>query len=400
MIAARTLNQTAPTHHPHRPGAWLHRHVGDTLAAAGVQLDGPQTWAPRIHRLRALTRVLTRGTLGAGEGYVDGDWDCDALDELTARLLSANVDRRWASTALLELAGGLVAGLVNLQTRVRARRDIRAHYDAGNDLYQAMLGPTMAYSCGYWRAATTLDEAQDAKHDLICRKIGLQPAMRVLDIGCGWGAFAKFAAERYGADVVGITISPAQAEFARRRCAGLPVDIREEDYRDLTGRFDRVVSVGMFEHVGPRNYPAFFATVSRLLVPDGLFLLHSIGGRSSEHTSDPWIDRYVFPHSVLPSAAQLTRAFEGRFVMEDWHNLGADYDRTLLAWHANVEAAWPALRDRYSDRFHRMLRYYLLVCAGAFRARRNQLWQLVLSPSGVPGGYRREEAWARSSPAS
>jgi cyclopropane-fatty-acyl-phospholipid synthase len=400
VIAARTFNQTAPTHHANPLRPWLYRHVGETLAVAGVQLDGPHRWDPQIHRLRALGRLLTRGTLGAGEAYVDGDWDCDAPDELTARLLSANVDRGWASTALVELGGGLLAGLFNLQTRVRARRDIRAHYDAGNDLYTAMLGRTMAYSCGYWRDATTLDDAQDAKHDLICRKLGLERGMRVLDIGCGWGAFAKFAAERYGAKVVGITISPAQAALARHRCAGLPVEIREQDYRDVTGRFDRIVSVGMLEHVGPYNYDAFFAAVSQLLAPSALFLLHSIGSNTSEHMSDPWINRYVFPHSVLPSAAQLTRAFEGRFILEDWHNFGTDYDRTLLSWDANVEAAWPTLGSRYSGRFQRTWRYYLLVCAGAFRARRNQLWQLVLSPSGVPGGYRREEPWVRSSPAS
>jgi cyclopropane-fatty-acyl-phospholipid synthase len=379
---------------------WLYWRVGESLAAAGVELDGPNAWDPQIHRPRALTRLLTEGTRGAGDGYVDGDWDCDAVDELTARLLAAHVDRRWPSTALFEAAGGLAAHITNLQSRARARHDIVAHYDAGNDLYAAMLGRTLAYSCGYWRDAATLDDAQDAKHELICRKLGLQPGMRVLDVGCGWGGFAEFAARHFGVEVTGITISPAQAAYARRRCAALPVVIRELDYRDLSGRFDRVVSIGMFEHVGPRNYDAYFTTVLRLLAPDGLFLLHSIGGLTSESTSDPWIDRHVFPHSVLPSAAQIAHALEGRFVLEDWHNFGADYDRTLMAWHANVEAAWPALGPRYDGRFRRMWRYYLRTCAGAFRARRIQLWQLVLSPAGVAGGYRRPEPWVRSSRAS
>ena len=278
---------------------------------------------------------------------------------------------------------------MNLHPAAHARREIRTHYDIGNDLYRAMLGPTMAYSRAYWRDAATPDEAQIAKHELVCQKLAFERGMRVLDVGCGWAGFARHAAERYGVEVVGITLSPAQAQLARRRCTGLPVDIREQDYRDLSEQFDRVVSIGMFEHVGPSHYRRFFDIVSRHLHPRGLFLLHTIGGNTSERTTDPWIDRYVFPGSVLPSVAEIARAVEGVFVVEDWHNFGADYDRTLMAWHANLEAAWPTLSPRYSDRFRRLWRYYLLTCAGTFRARRNQLWQIVLSRKGVRGGYQR-----------
>jgi cyclopropane-fatty-acyl-phospholipid synthase len=368
--------------------AWAWRHLDAQLAPAGIVLNGNRPWDPHINRFRAVTRVLTRGSLGAGDAYVDGDWDCDALDEFMARVLRAAADRPFEK-CLPALAGDFSARMRNRQTRRRARRDIAAHYDIGNDLYAAMLGSTMAYSCAYWVGADSLDAAQDAKHDLICRKLRLRPGLRVLDVGCGWGAFAAFAAQHYGVAVVGITISAAQAAEARRRCAGLPVEIREVDYRDVDDRFDRVVSVGMLEHVGPRNYPTYFETLARVLDPDGLALVHAIGGRRSMQASDPWIARYVFPDAVLPSAAQLTRAFEGRFVLEDWHNFGAEYDRTLRAWYGNFEAAWPQLAGRYSDRFHRVWRYYLLGCAGTFRARHNQLWQLVLSPRGVPGGYRR-----------
>jgi cyclopropane-fatty-acyl-phospholipid synthase len=331
------------------------------------------------------------GTLGAGEAYVDGDWDCDALDEFTARLLAPEAKCDFAPHSVLARAAGVLAPIFHLdgQTRARAKHNVIVHYDVGNDLYAAMLGRTMTYSCGHWAAAETLDAAQDAKHDLICRKLGIEAGMRVLDIGCGWGGFAEFAAGRYGASVVGITLSPAQVALARQRAAGLPVQIREMDYRDVTGRYDRVVSVGMFEHVGPHHYREFFEIMAHLLEPGGLALLHTIGGPESMETTDPWIQRYIFPNSVLPSAAQLPAAFEGLFVLEDWHNFGADYDRTLMAWHANVEAAWPSLGDRYDDRFRRLWRYYLLTCAGSFRARHNQLWQLVLSPNGVPGGYRR-----------
>jgi cyclopropane-fatty-acyl-phospholipid synthase len=332
--------------------------------------------------------VLLGGTRGAGEAYVDGDWECEALDQFVARLASARADRplRHRAPALLN---DLTGRLLNGQTRPRARAGVERHYDIGNDLYAAMLGARMTYSCGYWAAAETLDAAQDAKHDLICRKLQLSPGLRLLDIGCGWGGLAKYAAEHYGVSVVGITLSPAQAVEARRRTADLPVQILEQDYRDLAGTFDRVASVGMFEHVGPANYRTFFTTISRVLARRGLLVLHTIGGLRSVRASDPWLNRYIFPGTVLPSAAQIAQATEGRFVLEDWHNFGADYDRTLMAWYTNFEAAWPRLAPRYGERFRRLWRYYLLTCAGAFRGRRNQLWQLVLSPQGVPGGYRR-----------
>jgi cyclopropane-fatty-acyl-phospholipid synthase len=377
-------------HPSDRPLAhWLYRRASASFGSSGITLDGSNPWDPQIRRPRALLRLLTQGTLGAGESYVDGDWDCAALDELTCRLLTAGADGHWGHWSAGGMGGPLVAHLANLQSRSHAQQDIARHYDLDNDLYAAMLGPTMAYSCGYWRQASTLDEAQDAKHALICDKLGLRPGMSVLDIGCGWGGFAEYAARRYGVSVVGITLSAAQKELAGRRCAGLPVTILKEDYRDLTGTFDRIVSIGMFEHVGPRNYSTFFATARARLVSDGLMLLHTIGGTRSEVTPDPWIGRYIFPHAVLPSVAQIGHGIEGTFVLEDWHNFGSDYDRTLMAWSANLEASWPTHARRHDERFHRLWRYYLLTCAGTFRARRSQLWQLVLSPYGVAGGYRR-----------
>jgi cyclopropane-fatty-acyl-phospholipid synthase len=252
-----------------------------------------------------------------------------------------------------------------------------------------MLDRRMVYTCAYWNGATTLDEAQENKLDLVCRKLGLSPGMRVLDIGCGWGAFGKFAAERYGAQTVGITVSREQVELGRELCRGLPVTFELQDYRDLQGRFDRVVSLGMFEHVGEKNYRTFMQTVRRALADDGLFLLHTIGSPRTVHATDPWIGRYIFPNSLIPSAEQISRAFDGLFVLEDWHSFGADYDKTLMAWWHNFDELWPTLRDRYGDRFYRRWRYYLLTCAGSFRARSNQLWQVVLSPRGVPGGYVR-----------
>ncbi|OHC28877.1 MAG: cyclopropane-fatty-acyl-phospholipid synthase, partial [Pseudomonadales bacterium RIFCSPLOWO2_12_59_9] len=239
-----------------------------------------------------------------------------------------------------------------------------------------------------WQGAANLAQAQEHKLDLVCRKIGLQPGERVLDIGCGWGSFAEFAAQRYGAQVVGITISREQAELARRRCKGLPVEIRLQDYRDLNEPFDHIVSLGMFEHVGWKNYATYMAVVQRCLRDSGLFLLHSIGANDCRKHCDAWIDRHIFPNGGLPSIAQIGKAIGNNFVMEDWHNFGADYDRTLMAWQANFERHWDELASTYNQRFYRMWNYYLLTCAGAFRARDIQLWQIVLAKGGVPGGYQ------------
>jgi cyclopropane-fatty-acyl-phospholipid synthase len=284
------------------------------------------------------------------------------------------------------------AWLLNLQSARRAAVVGERHYDIGNSFFQAMLGKRMVYSCGYWREAADLDSAQAAKLDLICRKLDLRPGMRVLDIGCGWGEALKFAAERHGVHGVGVTVSEEQAQFARELCAGLPVEIRVQDYREVGKgdggeRFDRIWSIGMFEHVGVKNYRAYFETVRRCLAADGLTLLHTIGGNLSTNHTDPWIAKYIFPNSMIPSAQQLAAASEGLFVIEDWHNFGADYDRTLMAWRANFDAAWPSLRERYGERFQRMWRFYLAASAATFRSRRDQLWQVVLSPSGVAGGY-------------
>ncbi len=364
----------------------VRERVEKLLGQAGIRVGGERPWDLRVHREAFFPRVLAEGSLGLGESYMDGWWDCDRLDLFFHRLLEARVDQQ--VRPLGRLLASLYGRVVNLQTRERARRVGEQHYDVGNDLYRRMLGRWLVYSCGYWRAADDLDGAQEAKLDLACRKLGLEPGMRVLDIGCGWGETARFMAERFGVEVTGVTISREQQRFARSLCEGLPVDIRLQDYRDVEGRFDRVISIGMFEHVGRKNYRLFMDTARRLLADDGLMLLHTIGGERSAHRTDPWIERYIFPNSMLPSARLLGEAIEGRFVIEDWHNFGADYDRTLMAWWENFERHWPELREHYGERFRRMWRYYLASCAASFRARRNQLWQLVLSPGGVAGGYR------------
>jgi cyclopropane-fatty-acyl-phospholipid synthase len=364
----------------------LRDRVQQLLARGDIRIDGDRPWDIRVHDERLYARVLAEGTLGAGESYMDGWWDCERLDECVTRVFQADVKR--AITPWRDALRVFAARLVNFQRPSRALRIARHHYDIGDDLFERMLDRRMIYSCAYWKHATTLDDAQEAKLDLVCRKLGLQPGMRVLDIGCGWGGMAQFAAERYGVSVLGITVSENQVKLARERCRGLDVEIRLEDYRGLTGTFDRVLSLGMFEHVGYKNYGRFMRIVRRLLVEDGLFLLHTIGASHSMTRTDPWTDRYIFPDSMLPSVAQIGAAIEERFVPEDWHNFGADYDTTLMHWSWNVEAHWSELGDRYDERFRRMWRYFLLSSAGGFRARKTQLWQVVLSPRGVPGGYR------------
>ncbi len=367
------------------------RRATDLLATAGIAVGGAQPWDIQVHHPATFDRILTRGSLGLGESYMDGWWDCKAVDEFIARVLRARLDRQvgragwiWAS---------LKARLTNLQSEHRAWQVAEVHYDLGNDLYEAMLDPSMAYSCGYWAHASDLQAAQEDKLDLICRKLQLRPGMSLLDIGCGWGSLMLFAARHYGVKCVGLTVSREQARLGAERAGHLPVRFELADYRqfNLQGaqRFDRIASVGMFEHVGHKNYRSYFDMVRRSLHDDGLFLLHTIGKNHAGAAIDPWIERYIFPNGVLPSASEIGFYSEHDFVMEDWHNFGADYDKTLMAWHERFEAAWPDLKAKYGQRFYRMWRYYLLCCAGTFRARDNQLWQVVFSPRGLRGGYRR-----------
>jgi len=358
----------------------------ELLKKADIEIGGSRPQDLQVRDGRLFARVMRHGSLGLGEAYVDGWWDAFAVDAFTAKALAGHLENS-VRLNLSSVVALVRAFFTNLQSSSRAFVVGRKHYDLGNDLYRAMLDTRMVYSCGYWKNAQTLDEAQEAKLDLVCRKVGIKKGDRILDIGCGWGSFARYAAERYGASVVGITVSQEQAVLARECSKGLPIEIRVQDYRDVHEEFDHIVSLGMFEHVGPKNYRDYFAMAHRCLKRDGLFLLHTIGDIVSRTTSDPWINTYIFPGGVIPSVAQIGRAIEGLFVAEDWHNFGSDYDRTLLAWFANFDAAWPTLREKYGERFYRMWKYYLLSCAGAFRSRTIQLWQIVLSKDGVPSGY-------------
>ncbi|MBF0557201.1 MAG: cyclopropane fatty acyl phospholipid synthase [Nitrospirae bacterium] len=357
--------------------------IKDIFSAAGININGTNPFDIRINDARFYKQVTRDGSLGLGESYIEGCWDCESLDGFFYRLMASDAEDK------VKKNWGLIIRSVicNVNNRSRAFQIGERHYDMGNELYQNMLDKRMTYSCGYWETAKNLDEAQEAKMDLICRKLSLQPGDRILDIGCGWGSFVKYASEKYGVKAVGITVSRNQAVFAKEMCAGLPVEIRLQDYRELDEKFDHIVSVGMFEHVGYKNYRTYMETAGKCLEDGGLFLLHTIGESCSKVAFEPWVDKYIFPNSLIPSVRQISAAIEKIFVIEDLHNFGFHYYPTLVSWFNNFNRNWDVLKEHYNDRFYRMWKYYLLSCAGTFRARCLQVWQIVLSKKGVPGGY-------------
>ena len=388
----RDTPRTSPIVRPKAPPPPL---LTKLLEGTGIHFNGIEPTDIQVYDRATYRRVLTRGSLGFGEAYMDNLWDCPQLDTLFTTLLRTDIDQKLRSLPRLRLlltfaSAQITQQLLNLQSRARAFTVAERHYDIGNELFATMLDSTLSYSCGYWANANTLEAAQLAKLDMICRKLDLQPGERLLDIGCGWGGLAAHAAKHYGVKASGITVSREQLALARQRCAGLPVHLTLMDYRDLTGTYDKIASVGMFEHVGQKNYAAFFANVARLLAPNGIMLLHTIGNVVTRPITDPWIEHYIFPNGKIPSAQELTQALETHLVLRDWHEFGHDYDKTLMAWWHNFDKGWPALArsGKYNERFYRMWKYYLHVCAATFRSGQSQLWQLVLTRRGERPDYR------------
>jgi cyclopropane-fatty-acyl-phospholipid synthase len=360
------------------------RIVRKLIADTDISINGNRPWDVQVNNNQFYKRILRDASLGFGESYMDGWWDCERIDLLIEKILRSRLDNvvrhNWMTLAQI-----LAAKLFNMQSIKRAFQVGEEHYDVGNDLYRLMLDKRMIYTCGYFQGgAKSLDEAQEAKLDLVCRKIGLQAGMTVLDLGCGWGGFAKFAAENYGARVTGMTVSKEQVKLGMELCKGLPVELLCEDYRSARGSYDRVISIGIMEHVGHKNYRSYMEVANRCLKDDGIAFVHTIGRNFSMHNTDPWLNKYIFPNGMNPSIKQLGEAMEGLFVMEDWHNFGEDYDKTLMAWYHNFQTAWPQLQHKYPQRFKRMWDYYLLFCAGGFKARHVQLWQIVMTKTGTP----------------
>ncbi len=364
---------------------------GITVSTNKEELKNP--WDIHVLNKLFFIELLSNGSLGLGESYCNGWWKTGDLRLLGKKLLESGLQGYSQNS----LTSTLLRMLFNFQTKSKSARSIPFHYDKGREFFQSFLDSLMVYSCGYWEGTESLEVAQIQKLRLICEKIGLKKDEKeknknkvILDVGCGSGGFAKYASEQYGVSVVGVTLSHHQADYAKQLCKDLPIEIRLQDYRDVKGQFDHVVSVGMFEHVGLKNYGQFFQTVHNLLKddPKSLFLLHTIGGNTSSVITDPWIDKYIFPDSLIPSMAQIVNSFEGLFVMEDWHNFGAYYDKTLMAWWDNFEKNYYLLpKDKYPKGFYLETEYYFKMCAASFAARYNNLWQIVLSKKGFPGGY-------------
>lgn len=354
------------------------KYVTEMASKAEIQINGPNPWDIKVKNNSFYKLVVQEGSLGLGESYIESWWDCDELDVLFTKLLRSEATNYQPITLPL-IFQSLLRRIINPQSKARAKIVGKEHYDLGNDLFSVILDPYMQYSCGYWKNASSLEEAQVAKLKLICEKLELKPNMSLLDIGCGWGGLAKFAASKYGVSVYGVTISAEQVELARKNCYGLDVKIELKDYRFLDGKFDRIVSVGMFEHVGPQNYSDYFEVVDNNLKSDGLFLLHTIGSNKTDCNLDPWFEKYIFPNGCLPSPQHISSSSEGVFIIEDWHNFGSDYDKTLMEWKKRFESSWHILSNKYSENFRRMFLYYLCSSAGASRARDIQLWQIIFT---------------------
>jgi len=359
--------------------------VRELFGHAGVEFGGSQPWDIKVHDQRFFERVLRDASTGFGEAYMEGWWEVPALDVLIDKLVRSDIKEKiqgsWRLKALT-----VKSVLLNLQAKTRSGASVEAHYDIGNDLYTRMLDERMVYTCGYWKDAKTLTESQEAKLDLVCRKVGLKPGMRVLDLGCGWGGFASWAAEKYGCSVLGVTLSKDQVALGNElwgpKGKKLDVELRLCDYRDVQGTFDRVVSIGMMEHVGPKNHRDMIKVMDRCLVDGGIAFIHTIANNKSRRHGTPWIEKYIFPNAVAPSLEQIGRAIGGIMVMEDLHNIGADYDPTLMAWWDNFDRTYSEISNKYDRKFYLMWEFYLKAAAGAARARDAQLYQMVLTKTG------------------
>jgi len=364
--------------------------VEKLLNTAGIKIDGDRDFDIRVKDDRFYKRVLHNGSLGLGESYMDGWWECNSIDQFTEKIISTKITEKTKDFINVKLIiSFLKSKIFNRQNKKKSLEVGEVHYDLGNDFYKKMLDKRMIYTSAYWKNSQDLDEAQKAKLDLVCRKAGLKPGMKILDIGCGWGGLIKYAVENYGVSAVGITISKEQLKYAQDNVKELDAEIRLQDYRDVDEKFDAIVSVEMFEAVGQKNFKEYMKVANKNLKRGGVFVLQTIG--MAKTTSDPrdaWLDKYIFPNGTLPSQSEITKCVEGLFTIEDWHNFGTDYDKTLMEWYKNFKNNWSEFEKQYGEKFYRMWEYYLLLCAGSFRARHIHVWQIVLSKEGIKGGHK------------
>jgi cyclopropane-fatty-acyl-phospholipid synthase len=371
-------------------GALAKKIVTNLFSRAGITIGGNKHWDIRVNNDRFYPSTL-RGSLGFGESYMKGDWEVESIDALFRRIIRMDIPRSSLVT-LNRLYLDIKSRLTNLQTRIGSLAIAETHYDLDHRLYELFLGPYNQYTCCFFNQAQSLEEAEVEKLELICNKLDLHEGDRVLDIGCGWGGFAKYAAETRGCRVTGVSISKEQIAYARQYTQGLPVEIIDCDYRDLPGRlssgyFDKAVIIGMIEHVGHKNYRKLVNIVHQLLKDDGMFLLHTIGNCEQTTVVDPWIEKYIFRNSMAPAMSQLGNAFEGLFAVQAWENYGHYYAPTLAAWQERFEANWPQIaaietERRFDEKFRRMFNYYLLSCKAGFETEQLNLWHIVMTKQG------------------
>ncbi len=364
--------------------SYFKNSIQKILARADIQINGYRPFDIQVKNEKIFKRLIRYGKIALGESYMDGWWECPEIDQLVKRLAQGAV-RQDLTTKLSLFLAYLKATLTDQGSREKAKVGSK-HYDFGNDLFKAMLDKRMVYSCANWENSSNLDQAQEEKLERICRALGLEPEMKILDIGCGWGSFVRYAAEKNGVQAIGICLSRKQLELGKELCKGLPIELKYQDYRDLQNneKFDRIISIEMFEHVGLKNFRNFMKIVHSSLKDDGLFLLRTIARNDTVSNCDhPWIDKYIFPNSHYPSVKQIGEAVEGFFTLENWENFAKDYSKTLAAWYANFLGGWDHLKENYDERFFRMWKFYLLSCKGLFDSGFTQLWQILFSKSKV-----------------
>jgi cyclopropane-fatty-acyl-phospholipid synthase len=361
-------------------------HFGEGMPRANVT----------IHDSAVYKKVLFGGSIGAGEAYIDKLWDVDDLTSLV-RIMVLNMsllDRMEKGLAWLQRPLDLARHLFNTNNKRGSKRNILAHYDLGNDMYGAFLDPTMMYSSAiYPNQEATLEEAQLHKLDVICRKLDLQPTDSVVEIGTGWGGFAIYAAEKFGCHVTTTTISDAQYEEAARRvaAAGLEdkITLLRCDYRDLTGQYDKLVSIEMIEAVGDRFLPGFFQKCSELLKPNGKMLLQAITITDQKYkqyvgTVD-FIQRYIFPGGCVPSNSRMVQLIAEKtdMVVRQIEDFGFDYARTIKDWRASFNKAYSVLQKQgYDEKFRRLWEFYLCYCQGGFLERSISVVHVVATRPG------------------
>ena len=335
----------------------MHLLVERVFAASDIAIDGSKPWDIRVTDNRFFRAVVTQGSLGLGEAYMNGWWKCEDLEELAYRLMRSGIYKisLWMP---IYLVANIHDAAINQQSKEKSLRVAERHYAMGNDIFLSFLGKYKNYSCGYFSDTDNLDQAQLQKLEKICRLLDLKPGDRVLDVGGGWGEFARYAATKYGCYVTSVNITDEQIKFAVEYCKGTSVDIRKCDYRDITGRYDKIAVIAMLTHVGPKNYRKFMEVADRCLEPGGMMLIESVGGHKSRKNCEAWINRYIFPGGVVPSLKQFDTAMAGRFSRKETDEFGGFYVHTLRAWNRNLMQAWPDHLRKYDERVRLMFEYF------------------------------------------